>query len=50
MKNINLLLKKLKLFDRDTQEKREQIAENTTMRLEGDLQFAKNEIKKINKK
>ena len=40
----------MELFYRDFQQKREQIAENTTMRLQTDLEFEENEIKKINKK
>ena len=40
----------MELFHRDFQQKREQIAENTTMRLQTDLEFVQNEIRKINKK
>ena len=51
MKSRNLLSKKkMELFHRDFQQKREQIAENTTMRLQTDLEFVQNEIRKINKK
>ena len=44
MKSRNLLPKKIELFYRDIQQKREQIAENTTMRLQTDLEFSQNEI------
>ena len=44
IKSRNLLSKKLELFYRDIQQKREQIAENTTMRLQTDLEFPQNEI------
>ena len=44
MKSWNLLSKKLELFYRDIQQKREQIAENTTMRLQTDF---KKSIKNI---
>ena len=40
----------MELFYRDFQQKREQIAKNTTMRLQTDLEFEESEIKKINKK
>ena len=46
MKSRNLLSKKLELFYRDIQQKREQIAEKATIRLQTDLEFAQNEIKK----
>ena len=48
MKSRNLLSKKLELFY--STKKKEQIAENTTIRLQRDLEFTQNEIKKINKK
>ena len=48
MKSRNLLSKKLELFYRDIQQKREQIAEKATIRLQTDLEFAQNEIKKKN--
>ena len=44
MKSRNLLSKKLELFYHDIQQKREQIAENITMRLQTDLEFPQNEI------
>ena len=50
MKSKNLLSKKLELFYRDIQPKREQIAKNKKMRLQTDLEFRQNEIKKFNKK
>ena len=40
----------MEFFYCDFQQKREQIAENTTMRLQTDLEFVQNEIKKINQK
>ena len=50
MKNRNLLARKLELFYRDIQPKREQIASNEKMRLQTDLEFRQNKIKKLNKK
>ena len=49
-KSRTILSKKLELFHCDIQQKREQTAENTTMRLQTDLEFTQNEIKKINKR
>ena len=49
MKSRSLLPKKLELFYRDIQQKREQIAEKATIRLQTDLEFAQNEIKKKKK-
>ena len=50
MKIRDLLARKLELFYRDIQPKREQIAKNEKMRLQIDLEFRQNEIKKLNKK
>ena len=50
MKSRNLLARKLELFYRDIQPKREQIAKNKKMRLQTDLEFRQNDIKKLNKK
>ena len=50
MKNKNLLSKKLELFYRDIQPKREQIAKKKNMRLQTDLELPQNDIKKLNKK
>ena len=43
MKNRSLLAKKLKLFNEDVDQKR-----NSRMRLQTDLEFKQNQIKKIN--
>ena len=50
MKSRNLLARKLELFYRDIQPKRGQIAKNEKMRFQTDLEFRRNEIKKLNKK
>ena len=50
MKIRNLLAKKLELFHRDIQPKRDQTAKNEKMRLQKDLEFRQKEIKKLNKK
>ena len=49
-KSRNLLSRKLKPFYQDIQQKGEQIAKNGKMRLQTDLEFRQNEIKKWNKK
>ena len=49
-KTRNLLARKLELFYRDIQPKREQIARNENMRLQTDLEFRQNKIKELNKK
>ena len=46
MKSKNVLAKKLDLFYQDIQPKRQQIAKNEKMRLQTDLEFQQNEIKK----
>ena len=46
MKSKNVLAKKLDLFYQDIQPKRQQIAKNENMRLQTDLEFQQNEIKK----
>ena len=43
MKNRSLLAKKLKLFNEDVDQKR-----NSRMRLQTDLEFKQNQIKKLN--
>ena len=48
-KSRNLLSRKLKPFYQDIQQKGEQIAKNGKMRLQTDLEFRQNEIKKWNK-
>ena len=50
MKSRNLLVRKLELFYRDNQLKRQQIAKTEKMRLQTDLEFQQNEIKKLNQK
>ena len=50
MKRKNLLSRELELFFRDIQPKREQIAKKKKMRLQTDLEFRQNVIKKFNKK
>ena len=50
MKSRKLLARKLELFSRDVQPKREQTVKNEKMRLHTDLEFQQNEIKKLNKK
>ena len=45
MKSKNLLSKKVEFFYRDIQQKKEQITENTTIKLQRDLEFTQNEIK-----
>ena len=50
IKSRNLLSNKLELLYRDIQQKRQQIVEITTMRLQTDLEFTQSEIEKINKK
>ena len=50
LKSRILLARKLELFYEDIQLKREQIAKNEKMRLQTDLEFRQNEIKKLNKK
>ena len=50
MKSRNLLARKLELFYRDIQPKREQIAKHEKMRLQTDLEFRQNEIRKLNQK
>lgn len=50
MKSRNLFSKKLEHFYCDIQQKREQIAENAKIRLQPDLEFVQNKIKKINRK
>ena len=50
VKTKNVLLKKLALFSRDIQQKREHVAENAKMKLQKNLELVLNEIKKINKK
>ena len=49
MKSRSLLARKLELFYRYVQPKREQIAKHEKMRLQTDLEFRQNEIKKLNK-
>ena len=50
MKSRNLLARKLELFYRDIQPKRQQITKKEKMRLQTDLEFQRNEIKKLNQK
>ena len=50
MKSRNLLARKLELFYRDIKPKREQIAKNGKLRLQTDLEFRQNELKKLNQK
>ena len=50
MKSRNLLARKLELFYRDIHPKKQQIAKNEKMRLQTDLEFQQNEIKKMNQK
>ena len=50
MKNRHLLAQKFELFCRDIQLKRQQIAKNERMRLQVDLEFHQNEIKRLNEK
>ena len=50
MRSRNHFIKKIELFYHDIQQKRKQIVENTATRLQTDLGFAQNEIKKISKK
>ena len=50
MKSKNLLSRKLEFFYRDIQPKREQIAKNEKVRLQTNLEFRQNEIKKLKKK
>ena len=45
MKNKSLLAKKLELLYQDIQLKRDEIVENSKIRLQTDLEFAQNEIK-----
>ena len=40
----------MELFYRDIQPKRQQVAKNERMRLQTDLEFQQNEIKRLNKK
>ena len=47
MKKRNLLARKLEIFYRDIQPKREQIAKNEKMRLQTDLEFRQNEINEM---
>ena len=44
------LAQKMELFYRDIQPKRQQVAKNERIRLQVDLQFQQNEIKRLNKK
>ena len=50
MKSTLLLEQKMELFYRDIQPKRQQVAKNERMRLQTDLEFQQNEIKRLNKK
>ena len=50
MKSRNSLARKLDLFYQDIQTKREQISKNEKMRLQTDLEFRQNKIKKLNQK
>ena len=50
IKSRNFLSWKLELFYRGIQPKREQITKNKNMRLQKDLEFRQNEIKKLSKK
>ena len=50
MKSRNLLGRKLELFYRDIKPKREQIAKNGKLRIQTDLEFRQNEMKKFNQK
>ena len=50
MKSRHLLAQKVELFYHDIQRKRQQVAKNERMRLQVDLEFQQNEIKRLNKK
>ena len=50
MKSRHLLAQKMGLFYQDIQPKRQQAAKNKRMRLQTDLEFQQNEIKRLNKK
>ena len=50
MKSRHLLVQKMGLFYQDIQPKRQQAAKNKRMRLQTDLEFQQNEIKRLNKK
>ena len=50
IKNRSFLAKKLELFYQDIHPKRDRIIKNSKMRLQTDLEFAQNEIKKLNEK
>ena len=50
MKSRHLLAQKMELFYRNIQPKRQQVAKNEKMRLQVDLEFQQNEIKRLDKK
>ena len=50
MKSRDLLAQKIELFYRDIQLKRQLVAKNERMRLQTDLEFQQNEIKRLNAK
>ena len=50
MKSRDLLAQKIELFYRDIQSKRQLVAKNERMRLQTDLEFQQNEIKRLNAK
>ena len=50
MKSRHLLAQKMELFYRNIQPKRQQVAKNEKMRLQFDLEFPQNEIKRLDKK
>ena len=50
MKSRDLLAQKIELFYRDIQLKRQLVAKNEKMRLQTDLEFQQNEIKRLNAK
>ena len=50
MKSRDLLAQKIELFYRDIQSQRQLVAKNERMRLQTDLEFQQNEIKRLNAK
>ena len=50
MKIRHLLMQKMEQFYHNIQPKRQQVAKNEKMRLQVDLEFKQNEIKRLNKK
>ena len=50
MEKRTLLSKKLKIFYEDIEPKREKINDEEKMKIQTDLEFQQNEIKRLNKK